>query len=38
MPSLSIDRSNLVHGAIQSDIFTLYSLNEVDLSYCNLVE
>ena len=26
---------NLVHGAIQSDIFNVYSLNEVDLSYCN---
>ena len=38
LPSLSLDRSNLVHGAIQSDIFTLYSLNEVHLSYCNLAE
>ncbi|KAJ9676066.1 hypothetical protein PVL29_024860 [Vitis rotundifolia] len=35
---LNLDRSNLVHGAIRSDISTLYSLEEVDLSYCNLAE
>ena len=35
---LNLDRSNLVHGAIPSDISTLYSLEEVDLSYCNLAE
>ena len=32
LPSLSLDQSNLVHVAIRSYIFTVYSLKEVDIA------